>query len=206
MDNLLIAINTLKLAHLPNTTLIAVHLTSPTPFIPPNIEHFTTEPTTISPSTESHSNPEHSRTNKRHSPDNTPSQKIANEPATMDPEASHISTPSDLKSASEYNDAPSYFTTDDPFTSAPSKMTQTGRLPRSISSSNFQYTLDGSGEGRNSHKQRRYMPPADMSQATKRAMLVLTTTDIAVNVDEFFSPDRRHGSSSNWTRYPEVNI
>ena len=173
MDNLLVAINTLKLAHLPNTTLLAIHLTSSTPFISSNAEHLSVPDVTTT------SEPVHSRSNKRQSP------------------ASQVSAPNAFNSAQESS---SYFTKDEPFSPTASKLSQTGRLPRSVPSN-----LDSSGNGRYLRKWRRYSPPEEMSQSTKRAMLVLTVTDVNTNVEEYFS-ERRQNPLDNSTRYSEVSI
>ncbi|KAJ9584440.1 hypothetical protein L9F63_021215 [Diploptera punctata] len=148
MDNLLIAINTLKLAHLPNSTLIAIHLTSPTPFIPSNVEHLLTPDLTTTPP-QATSETSNSRSYKRHSP-------ASNEQTS------------------------NYFTTDEPFSPSASKFTQTGRLPRSVNSgSPPTNSMDSYSDVKYVPRWRRYSPPEEMSQATKRAMLVLTVTDIS---------------------------
>ena len=178
MDNLLVAINTLKLAHLPNTTLIAIHLTSPTPFVSSNAESdFNTAPPQAT------SEPGNPRSNKRHSPDHLPA---SNEQTDLNP------------SPRQYNEPSSYFTTDEPFAPAASKFSETARFLRSIPSS-----LDSSADDKFGHRWRRYLPPEEMSQSTKRAMLVLTVTDINTNVEDFFS-ERRQSSTSNSSRYYEV--
>jgi hypothetical protein len=50
---------------------------------------------------------------------------------------------------------------------------------------------------------KRYSPPEDMSQATKRAMLVLTVTESGVSVEEIFN---QSPTSCNSTRHTEVSV
>jgi hypothetical protein len=198
-DNLLFAINSLRLAHLPNTTLIAVHMTSITPFLPvppTNTESsFIHEPTEIAPSTQTSipegytylQNPPHNArlSSKRTS---TPLPKVA--------QTSHETfTSPDLLSTSEYTDtSPSYIRID-----TTSRATQAWRLSRSIPDSGTKNILGYSGD--KSNRWMRYSPSEDMSQATKRAMLVLTVTASGVSVEELFSQGPAAG---NFSRHPEV--
>jgi hypothetical protein len=48
-----------------------------------------------------------------------------------------------------------------------------------------------------------YSPPEDMSQATKRAMLVLTVAESGVSVEEIFN---QSPASSNFTHHTEVSV
>ncbi|KAJ4428495.1 hypothetical protein ANN_24532 [Periplaneta americana] len=204
-DNLLIAINSLKLAHLPNTTLIAVHLTSITPFL--SAPSANTDPlsghdsTSYGPSPqndkpqipEHHIHPQNPRPNKRH----ISSHRSASGTPSVDQAESITSENSGT--------SPSFVESDDSFTHTTSRATQTGRLPRSIPGSGIHNILGSSSEMGSSdvhQRLKRYAPPEDMSQATKRAMLVLTVTEIGVSVDELFS-DRRQSSPGNWSRFPE---
>ncbi|XP_021924230.1 retinal guanylyl cyclase 1 isoform X2 [Zootermopsis nevadensis] len=197
-DNLLLAISSLRLAHLPNTTLIAVHLTSVTPFlpVPPTSSESSSihEPTMIAPTTHTSSpegytylqNPRHNaRLSHKHSSTQLP--KVA--------QTSHETfTSSDFLSTSEHTGtSPSYIRID-----ITSRATQTRRLSRSIPGSGTKNILGPSGD--TSTRWMRYLPAEAMSQATKRAMLVLTVTGSAVSVEELFS---QGPSAGNFSRHPE---
>jgi hypothetical protein len=54
-----------------------------------------------------------------------------------------------------------------------------------------------------SSRWKRYSPPEDMSQTTKRAMLVLTVTESGVSVEEMFN---QSPVSSDFTRHTEVSV
>ncbi|KDR17127.1 Retinal guanylyl cyclase 2, partial [Zootermopsis nevadensis] len=145
-DNLLLAISSLRLAHLPNTTLIAVHLTSVTPFlpVPPTSSESSSihEPTMIAPTTHTSSpegytylqNPRHNaRLSHKHSSTQLP--KVA--------QTSHETfTSSDFLSTSEHTGtSPSYIRID-----ITSRATQTRRLSRSIPGSGTKNILGPSGD------------------------------------------------------------
>lgn len=199
-DNLLVAIDSLRLAHLPNTTLIAVHLSSVSPFLsalPANTEPSSIhEPTTITPpahtlSPERYTYLQNPRHNTRPSPKHTSTQlsKVS--------QTSHETfTSSDILSTSEYTDtSPSYIRTD-----TTSRMTETWRHSRSISGSVTSNILGSSGDA--SSRWKRYSPPEDMNQATKRAMLVLTVAESGVGVEELFS---QGPAADNVSRQREVS-
>jgi peroxiredoxin len=200
-DNLLFAVNSLRLAHLPNTTLIAVHLTSVTPFlpVPPTStesssihEPTTTAPTTHTLSPEGYIYLQNPRYNARRSPKHT---------STQLPKVAHTShetfTSSDFLSTSEYTGTnPSYISID-----TTSRATQTRRISRSIPGSGTTNILGSSMD--KSSRWMRYSPAEDISQATKRAMLVLTVTESGVIVEELFSQGPAAG---NFSRHPEVSV
>lgn len=194
-DNLLSAINSLKLAQLPNTTLIAVHLTSVTPFLPvppTNSRIFSTpEPTTTAPPThpaspEGYTYFQNSRSNIRRSPKH---------PSTQIPKVSQPShgtlTPSHFLSTSEYTDT------------SGSRATQTRRLPSSPADVDMANILESSVYSGSRWK--RYSPPENMSQATKRAMLVFTVTERGVSIEEMFNHGLQVPAAGNLSRYLEVS-
>lgn len=197
-NNLLSAINSLRLAQLPNTTLIAVHLTSVTPFLPvpqsssepPSIpESTTTVPVTHTENLESDIYLQNRRSNTRHSPKHTSTQtpKVSQTPA-------ETLTSSELLLTSEYTDI-------SPRTHTTSKGTQTPRLSSSILGNGSTNSLGPSRDA--SSRWKKYSPPEEMSQATKRAMLVLTVTESGVSVEEMFN---QSPASSNFTRHTEVSV
>lgn len=197
-NNLLSAINSLRLAQLPNTTLIAVHLTSVTPFLPvpqssseppSNPESTTSVPLTHTENLESGIYLQNPRSHTRHSPKHTSTQtpKVSQTP-------SETLTSSELLLTSEYTDI-------SPRTHTTSKATQTPRLSSSILGSDSTNILGPSRDA--SSKWKRYSPPEDMSQATKRAMLVLTVTESGVSVEEMFN---QSPASSDFNRHTEVSV
>jgi len=199
-DNLLSAINSLKLAHLPNTALIAVHLTSVTPFLPvppANSRTFSTpEPTTTAPPThpaspEGYTYFQNSRSNTRHSPKH---------PSTQTPKASQPShgtlTSSDFLSTSEHRGT-------SPRTDSAARATRTRRLSSSLADVDTANILESSVYSGSSWK--RYSPPENMSQATKRAMLVFTVTKRGVSVEELFNHGLQVPAAGNLSRYLEVS-
>lgn len=192
-DNLLSAINSLKLAQLPNTALIAVHLTSVTPFLPvppANSRIFSTpEPTPVSP--EGYTYFQNSRSNTRRSPKH---------PSTQIPKVSQPShgtlTPSHFLSTSEH-------TGTSPRTDSASRATQTRRLsisPADVDTTNVLESSVYSGS-----RWKRYSPPENMSQATKRAMLVFTVTERGVSIEEMFNHGLQVPAAGNLSRYLEVS-
>lgn len=199
-DNLLSAINSLKLAQLPNTTLIAIHLTSVTPFLPippANSRIFSIpEPTTTAPPThpaspEGYTYFQNSRSNTRRSPKH-PSTQIPKVP-----QPSHGTlTPSDFLSTSEYTGA-------SPRTDSAFRATQTRRLsssPADVDTANILESTVYSGS-----RWKRYSPPENMSQATKRAMLVFTVTERGVSMEEIFNHGLQGPAAGNLSRYLEVS-
>jgi hypothetical protein len=194
-DNLLSAINSLKLAQLPNTTLLAVHLTSVTPFRPaPSANSRTSstpEPTTTAPAThpaspEGYTYLQNSRSNTRRSPKHA---------STQIPKASqppHGALTSDTLSTSEY-------TRTSPRTDSASRATQTRRLSSPLADGDTANILESSVY--TGSRWKRYSPPEDMSQATKRAMLVLTVTERGVRMEELFN---QVPTAGNLSRYLEV--
>jgi hypothetical protein len=199
-DNLLSAINSLKLAHLPNTTLIAVHLTTVTPFLPippANSRTFSTlEPTTTAPPThpaspEGYAYFQNSRSNTRHSPKH---------PSTQIPKVSQQSqgtvTSSHVHSTSEYTDT-------SPRNDSAFRATQTLRLSSSLDDVDTANIVESSVYSRSRWK--RYSPPKNMSQATKRAMLVFTVTERGVRTEELFNHGLQVPAAGNLSRYLEVS-
>jgi len=198
-DNLLSAINSLKLAQLPNTTLIAVHLTSVTPFlpVPANSRTFSTaEPTTTPPPThpaspEGYTYFQNFRSNTRRSPKH---------PSTQIPKVSQPShgtlTSSDILSTSEYTDT-------SPRTDSASRATQIRRQSSSLADVDTANILESSVYS--GSKWKRYSPPENMSQATKRAMLVFTVTERGVSMEELFNHGLQVPAAGNLSRYLEVS-
>jgi hypothetical protein len=198
-DNLLSAINSLKLAQLPNTTLIAVHLTSVTPFlpIPPAYSRtfYTPEPTTNAPPThpaspEGYTYLQNSRSNIRPSPKH-PSTQI---PKLSQP--SHRTSTSDFLSSSENSGT-------SPRTESASRPTQTRGLSSSVTDGVTTNILESSVYSGSRWK--RYSPPEYMSQATKRAMLVFTMTERDVSMEELFNHVPQVPTAGNLSHYLEVS-
>lgn len=196
-DNLLSAISSLKLAQLPNTTLIAIHVTSVTPFLPvPPANSYTSstpEPTTIAPATNTASSEgytylQNSRSNTRRSPKH---------PYTQTPKVSHTQhgtlTSSDFLSTSGH-------TGTSPKTDSSSRATQTRRHSSSVADGGAANILESSVY--TSSRWKKYSPPEDVSQATKRAMLVLTVTERGVSMEELFN---QVPAVANLSRYLEVS-
>jgi len=199
-DNLLSAINSLKLAHLPNTTLIAVHLASVTPFLPvppANSRNFSTaEPTTTAlpthpASPEGYTYFQNSRSNNRRSPKHLSTQI----PKVSQPSHGTL-TSSDFLSTSEY-------TGTSPKTDSASRATQTRRLSSSLADVYSANILESSVHSGSRWK--RYFPPENMSQATKRAMLVFTVTERGVSMEELFNHGLQVPAAGNLSRYLEVS-
>lgn len=199
-DNLLSAINSLKLAQLPNTTLIAVHLTSVTPFLPippANSRNFSTpEPTTTtlpthSASPEGYTYLQNSRSNIRPSP-----KRLSTQIPKLSQPSHRTSTSSDFLSTSEY-------TGNSPRTESASRPTKTRGLSSSFAdgdTTNILETAVYSGS-----RWKRYSPPEYMSQATKRAMLVFTMTERGVNMEELFNHVPQVPAAGNLSQYLEVS-
>lgn len=199
-DNLLSAINSLKLAQLPNTTLIAVHLTSVTPFLPApptNSRTFSTpEPTTTAPPThpaspEGYTYIQNSRSNSRPSPKHLSTQI----PKISQPSHGTLSS-SDFLSTSKY-------TGSSPRTDSASRATQTHRLSSSLAEGDTANVLESPVYSGNRWK--RYSPPEDMSKATKRAMLVFTVTERGVSMEELFNRVPQVPAAGNLSRSLEVS-
>jgi hypothetical protein len=196
-DNLLSAVNSLKLAQLLNTTLIAVHLTSVTPFLrvpSANSRTFSTrEPTTTAPATqppspEGYTYLQNSRSNTRRSP------KHASAQTRKVSQPSHGTTTSDILSTSQYAGT-------SPRTDSASRATQTRKLSGPLADGDTANILESSIH--TGSRWERYSPPEDMSQATKRAMLVLTVTERGVSMEELFS---QIPTAGNFSRYLEVGV
>jgi hypothetical protein len=177
-NSLLSAINSLRLAQLPNTTLIAVHLTSVTPFLP--APQFNPEPPSIPESTTTPVT--HPANFQGYSYLQTPRSSTGLPPKRASTQIPTVPETSELLLTSEYTDT-------SPRTHTAFKTTETPNM------------LGRSKE--ESLKWKRYSPPGDMSQATKSAMLVLTVTDSGVSVEQLFN---QSPASSNFTRHTEVSV
>jgi hypothetical protein len=184
-DNLLLAINKLRLAHLPDTTVIAMHLTSIDPFLPiPHVLNSSIVASTIDPG----SPKGHWHTYlQNHPPDakNSPQQISSIRLLKKYLSSFEVSTSSNFFVTPEYRPtSPSY-----------SRLIQT-RAPLSGTRSTFGSSEDASSMWR------RYSPPEGTSQVTKRAMLVLTVAESEVSVEELFNQGLVAG---NMGRHPEVS-
>jgi hypothetical protein len=181
-NSLLSAINSLRLAQLPNTTLIAVHLTSVTPFLP--VPQSNSKPSSIPESTTT-----------------VPITDPANLEGYIYLQSLRSNTGLPPKRASTQRPKVSETSFETSSELLLSRTTQTPRLVNPMPRSDTTNTLGPSREAGSRWK--RYSPPEDMSQTTRNAMLVLTVTDSGVSVDEMFN---QNPASSNFTGHTEVSV